>query len=56
MNCCDIERTLLRMQAERAGEHLPLEDILNALHDEEYAPPPFLRLPDVLPMKWNYRK
>lgn len=33
---CDIERTLQQMQAAHPGEHLPLEDILEVLHDEEY--------------------
>lgn len=34
---CDIERVLQQMQAEHTGEHLPLEDILAALHEEEVA-------------------
>jgi hypothetical protein len=39
----DIERALQQMQVEHAGEHLPLEHILEVLHDEEVAPPPFFR-------------
>lgn len=46
----DIERTLQRMQIEHPGEHLPLEQILEALHDEDVPPPPFLRRIDVPPL------
>lgn len=35
------------MQAANPEEHLPLEVILEALHDEEYLPPPFFRSPKV---------
>lgn len=47
MNCCDIERELQRVQAEHAGEHLPLEQILEALHEAEVNPLPFFRRIDV---------
>lgn len=47
MNGATIERELQRMQLEYPGEHLPLEHILEVLHYEEVAPPPFLRRIDV---------
>lgn len=43
----DIERALQRVQVEHAEEHLALERILEVLHDEEVAPPPFFRRVDV---------
>lgn len=43
MNCGDIERTLLGIQKERSGEHLPMETILEALHEDEYGEQLFLR-------------
>jgi hypothetical protein len=46
-----IERELQRMQLEHTGEHLPLERILEVLHDEEVAPPPFFRRIDVPSIK-----
>lgn len=42
-----IERAFHVMQAASPEEHLPLEAILEALHDEEYPPPPFFRRIDV---------
>jgi hypothetical protein len=44
---CAIERELQRMQAEHSEEHLPLEHLLQILHDEEVNPPPFFRRIDV---------
>jgi hypothetical protein len=44
---CAIERELQRMQSENPENHLPLEYILEVLHDEEYAEPPFSRRVDV---------
>jgi hypothetical protein len=46
----NIERVLQEVQAEHAGEHLPLEKILEVLHDEEVQPAPFLRRIDVPPL------
>ena len=43
VNCGDIERTLLGIQKERSGEHLPMERILEALHEDEYGEQLFLR-------------
>ena len=44
---CEIERNLQRMQADATGDHLPLEDILSVLHDEEFAQSPLLRGDDL---------
>jgi hypothetical protein len=44
---CEIEHELLRVQAAHAEEHLPLEKILEALHEAEVNPAPFLRRIDV---------
>lgn len=38
-----VERALQCIQTEHTGEHLPMEKFLRAIHDEEYAPGPFLR-------------
>jgi hypothetical protein len=45
----EIERALQRIQAERNEDHLPMESILNALHEAEYGGHVFARDRDFVP-------
>jgi hypothetical protein len=41
------------MQAASPEDHLPLEAILEVLHDEEFKPPPFFRTPKSMDLDFH---